>query len=42
MSFRTAFEVILIVIILVQNRERLAVWTGEAVLWVGRKFFGVR
>lgn len=42
MSFRTAFEVVLIVIILIQNGQRLAEWTGEFILWIGRRFFGVR
>lgn len=41
MSFRTAFEVVLVIVIIIQNRHKLAEWTGEAILWVGRRF-GIR
>lgn len=37
MSLRTAFELALIAVILIQNRQRIVEWVGDGVMWLARK-----
>lgn len=37
MSVRTVFELALVAVIVIQNRQRLFEWLGDGFMWAARK-----